>query len=238
MLHVHRSASADVLVAELGALLAAGVGDPFAAEVVAVPAKGVERWLAQRLSHVLGAGSEGTRTEGAGICANVVFRSPTRLLDDASLAAQPDPPEVEPWTPERSAWPLLRLLDAGAAGPVLRDQLRTGDRRYAGAARLARLFGALRAGAARRWCVRWASGADTDEAGSPLPADLVWQAELWRALRSEIGTPSPAERLPEALQRIVADPGLLELPERFTVFGLNRLSAARLELLAAIAARS
>ncbi|HUR72934.1 MAG TPA: exodeoxyribonuclease V subunit gamma [Sporichthya sp.] len=229
MLHVHRSASADVLVAELGRLLAAPTGDPFAAEVVAVPAKGVERWLAQRLSHVLGAGAQGD-----GICANVEFASPTRLLDDALRAAQPDPPDVDPWTPERSTWPLLRLLDAGAAGPALRDQLRTGDRRYAGAARLARLFGAY--GQERPAMLRaWATGANTDDRESPLPADLIWQAELWRALRAEIGTPSPAERLPGALARIGADPGLLGLPERITVFGLNRLSFTRLELLAAIA---
>ncbi|HUR73510.1 MAG TPA: exodeoxyribonuclease V subunit gamma, partial [Sporichthya sp.] len=157
MLHVHRSASADVLVAELGRLLAVPTGDPFAAEVVAVPAKGVERWLAQRLSHVLGAGAEGD-----GICANVEFASPTRLLDDALRAAQPDPPDVDPWTPERSTWPLLRLLDAGAAGSALRDQLRTGDRRYAGAARLARLFGAY--GQERPAMLRaWAAGANTDD---------------------------------------------------------------------------
>ncbi len=229
MLHAHRSANADVLVAELGRLLAAPVGDPFAAEVVAVPAKGVERWLAQRLSHVLGAGPEGD-----GICANVHFSSPTRLLDEALRAAQPGPADADPWTPERSTWPLLRLLDDGAGGPALRDQLRAGDRRYAGAARLARLFGAY--GQERPAMLRaWAAGSDTDDCGIPLPPDLIWQAELWRALRSRIGAPSPAERLPEALARIEAEPELLDLPERFTVFGLNRLSFTRLELLAAVA---
>jgi exodeoxyribonuclease V gamma subunit len=55
---VHRAAE--------GAALAAGLArcwtppsDPFAGDVVAVPAKGVERWLAQRLSHVLGSGTTG-----------------------------------------------------------------------------------------------------------------------------------------------------------------------------------
>jgi len=52
MLHLHRSADADVLVDGLAALLAKPVTDVFAPEIVAVPAKGVERWLAQRLSQV------------------------------------------------------------------------------------------------------------------------------------------------------------------------------------------
>ena len=53
--HVHRAERADALADALGLLLADPLEDPFATEVVAVPAKGVERWLAQRLSHRLGA---------------------------------------------------------------------------------------------------------------------------------------------------------------------------------------
>ena len=47
-LFVHRAASTDVLADGLAELLATPLEDPFAEEVVAVPAKGVERWLAQR----------------------------------------------------------------------------------------------------------------------------------------------------------------------------------------------
>lgn len=72
MLYVHRSERADRLVDGLADLLRRPPADPLAAEVVAVPAKGVERWVTQRLSHVLGAeGGEG------GVCANVRF--PRRL---------------------------------------------------------------------------------------------------------------------------------------------------------------
>ena len=65
MLITHRSTSGSALARGLADVLVVPPGDPFAAEVVAVPAKGVERWLAQRLSHVLGTSA------GDGVCAPV-----------------------------------------------------------------------------------------------------------------------------------------------------------------------
>jgi exodeoxyribonuclease V gamma subunit len=75
-LHLHRAARTDQLADQLGELLAVPLPDPFATEVVVVPAKGVERWLSQRLSHRLGtaAGRED------GVCAGVDFRSPRSLF--------------------------------------------------------------------------------------------------------------------------------------------------------------
>ena len=55
MLTVHRAERADRLVEALAAVLAEPVEDPFAPEVVAVPSRGIERWLTQQLSNVLGA---------------------------------------------------------------------------------------------------------------------------------------------------------------------------------------
>ena len=53
------------------------------AEVVAVPTRGVERWLTQRLSAVLGA-SPG---RADGVCANVEFPFPGRLVNGAVATA-------------------------------------------------------------------------------------------------------------------------------------------------------
>ena len=75
-LHVHRAERTDLLADGLGALLAAPLDDPFEQEVVVVPARGVERWLTQRLSHRLGAGARG----GDGVCAGVRFLSPHSLV--------------------------------------------------------------------------------------------------------------------------------------------------------------
>ncbi|MEV0079028.1 exodeoxyribonuclease V subunit gamma [Nocardia neocaledoniensis] len=62
-LHLHRAERADALADGLGRLLGSAPADPFATEVVAVPAKGIERWLAQRLSGVLGVGDAPAGTD-------------------------------------------------------------------------------------------------------------------------------------------------------------------------------
>ena len=94
MLHLHRAERADGLVAALGGLLAVPPDDPLAPEVVSVPSKGVERWLAQTLADRLG------------VCANVLFPPPGQVVRDAVAAACGVEPETDPWRAERSAWAL------------------------------------------------------------------------------------------------------------------------------------
>ena len=114
VLHIHRASRADALADALAALLAQSPDDPFAPEVVAVPTRGMERWLTQRMSAVLGA-----RTGRAdGICANVEFPSPHRLVTDAVAAASGIDPAEDPWLPERSVWPLLARRAGVAARAV------------------------------------------------------------------------------------------------------------------------
>ncbi len=230
MLHIHRGERTAVLADALADLLRTPLADPFAAEVVAVPAKGVERWLAQRLSAVLGAGPGRD-----GICAGVSFPSPGRLVDDVLAAASGAGRAGSPWA--RPVWPLLATLDDCLAEPwcaVLAQHL-GGDhrrgRRYATAAHLAELFRSY--AAARPEMLRdWAAGQDTD-GRVPLPPDLLWQAELWRRLRERVG-PSPAERLEEHCAALRADPGLVDLPPRVSVFGPTRLTADQLTVLGAL----
>ena len=75
-LHLHRAERADRLVQALGEMLSTPLPDPFTTEIVSVPTPGVERWLAQRLSHQLGAAAE----RADGVCAGVAFPSPRRLV--------------------------------------------------------------------------------------------------------------------------------------------------------------
>ena len=58
-LHLHTAERTDALADGLADLLVTPLPDPFAREVVVVPARGVERWLTQRLSHRLGVGRPG-----------------------------------------------------------------------------------------------------------------------------------------------------------------------------------
>lgn len=244
-LYVHRAERSDALVIALADLLAQPLDDVFAEEVVAVPARGVERWLTQRLAHRLGS-REG---HDDGICAAVRFPSPARLL--AEVVGRP---EDDPWTPERLVWPLLEVLDEGVGDPALaavtghlgldgnpvdgdprdpdvrsRREHRLG-RRYATARRLAGLFTGY--AMSRPSLVRaWGAGLDEDGLGEPLPPDLRWQPTVWRRMRAKIEGPDPVERLTVARDRLHVDPTTVALPARVSLFGPTALPAAHRELL-------
>ncbi len=196
-LHLHRGPRTQLLADALGDLLATPLPDPFAEEVVVVPAKGVERWLTQRLSHRLGTGPRG----GDGVCAGVRFLNPRSLV--ALLTGILDD---DPWDPDRFVWPLLETIDAsldepwaaalaqhlGHATAGEAGELRQ-DRRYSVARRLAGLFASY---AAQRpqLLEDWREGRDTDGAGAPLAEDLLWQPPLWRGLVGRVDAPPPDVR--------------------------------------------
>ncbi|MGI8757929.1 MAG: exodeoxyribonuclease V subunit gamma [Acidimicrobiales bacterium] len=242
MLHLHRAERADVLVEALGAMVAEPLDDPMEAEVIAVPTRGVERWLTQRLSSRLGA----TPGRGDGVCANVEFPFPVRLVGGAVAGAAGIGAEDDPWLAERSVWPLLEVVDAcldeawlaclaahlGGAGPDADAGRRA--RRFTSVRHIADLYD--RYGVHRPEMLRcWASGGDTDGEGKPLAEDVVWQARLWRHLRERIGHPSPAERLDNACAHLRLDASLCALPRRLSLFGLTRLPASYLQVLHALA---
>ncbi|MCX5044395.1 exodeoxyribonuclease V subunit gamma [Aldersonia sp. NBC_00410] len=239
MLKLHRAQRCDTLATALADLLAEPLADPFAREVIAVPAKGVERWLNQQLSARLGA------TNGDGIAANIDFPAPARLVETAVARSLGLDPDDDPWSPSRTVWALLAAIDDSLTEPwcavlarhlgtdAAPDGQRRRGRRYATALQLDRLF---RSYAAQRPALMldWVRGADTDGAGAPLPDDLRWQAMLWRVLRDRIGVPSPAERLGDTRARLTAEPELLDLPTRLSVFGATRLTTDQLEVLGAL----
>ncbi len=235
MLHIHRAERADGLVEALGALLVDPLPDPFAREVLAVPTRGIERWLTQQLSSVLGAAAG--RSDG--VCANVDFPTPRRLVGDAVAAASGIQPDADPWLPERAVWPLLEIVGESLGEPWLRSlaehlggggDAERGARRFATVRHIADLFD--RYALHRPDMVRaWAAG---DDAG--IPADAAWQVELWRRLRERIAEAGPAERLAGACARLREDPALVDLPQRLSLFGLTRLPAGHVHVLRALAA--
>ena len=209
-LHLHRASRTDQLADALGELLAVPPADPFAEDLVVVPAAGVERWLSQRLSHRLGTGAGPGAGTDDGVCAGVAFRSPRSLLAELT-----DIGEADPWAPDALVWPLLECLDeavglgdgpaASWAAPLVRhlgleggavDEQRLG-RRFALAHRLARLLASY---AAQRPEVvaAWSDGRATDGLGSPLPPDLAWQPPLWRAVVARIALPDPVAQIGRA----------------------------------------
>src|SRR5438309_3370742 len=115
MLHIHRAERADALVAALGAVVVEPLDDAMAAEVVAVPTRGIERWLTQRLSTRLGA----TPGRADGVCANIDFPFPGRLVLHSLASASDVDPDQDPWPAERLVWPLLELVDECIEEPWL-----------------------------------------------------------------------------------------------------------------------
>jgi exodeoxyribonuclease V gamma subunit len=231
MLHVHRAERADRLADGLADTLLDPLEDPFAPDVVAVPTRGIERWLIQRLSTRLGTTAGGRD----GVCANVEFPFPGRLILGALAAATGIEADRDPWLAERSVWPLLEVVDDCLGEPWLqtlalhlegtRGEAEDPIRRFGVVRHIADLFD--RYGVHRPDMVRgWVAGAGGD----------AWQPELWRRLRARIGAPSPAERLSAACGRIREDPGLLDLPARLSLFGLTRMPRSYLEVLGAISA--
>jgi exodeoxyribonuclease V gamma subunit len=149
-LHLHRAERTDLLADGLGQLLSTPLPDPFAEELIIVPAKGVERWLSQRLSHILGSGTshDGISAGHDGICAGISFRNPHSLIAEITGTVDDDP-----WSPDAMVWPLLEVIDASCTETWCKPlathlghfeageekELRQG-RRYAVARRLAGLF--------------------------------------------------------------------------------------------------
>ena len=234
---LHRAPRADALADGLAALLSEPPADPFAPELVIVPARGVERWLSQRLSHRVGAAPG--REDG--VCAGVELRSPASLVGEVLGTTDDDP-----WAPDALVWPLLEVVDEAAGEPWCRAlslhlghehqgeerELRRG-RRYATARRLARHLAAY---AVQRPSLLddWESGRDTDGAGGRLDPDLSWQPELWRRLVARVGAASPVTRHREvcaALRSGGLDPAL---PSRLSLFGHTRVPVTEVELLAAL----
>jgi exodeoxyribonuclease V gamma subunit len=230
-LHLHRAERTDLLADRLGALLADPLPDPFAQELVLVPARGVERWLSQRLSHVLGS----RRGSGDGVCAGVVFRSPGSLIAEITGAADDDR-----WSPEAMTWPLLDVIDGSLDEPWCSTlakhlghfdiddeaELRKG-RRYAVARRLAGLFASY-ARQRPALLVDWLDG----NLGE-LDADLAWQPQLWRLLVAKVPVDPPHVRQQQTIARLRESP--TDLPARLSLFGHTRLPAADIELLDSLA---
>ncbi len=234
-LHLHRAPRTDLLADALGDLLARPLEDPFATELVLVPARGVERWLSQRLSHRLGRGEAHD-----GVCAGVEFRSPRSLVAELTGTVHDDP-----WAPDALAWPLLEVIDESLDEPWNRSLARhlghfdTDDeaefrrgRRYAVARRLAGLFSSY-AVQRPQLLVDWLDGRATDGWGGALDDDLAWQPPLWQALVDRVGAPPPHVRHAEALARL--RDGVPDLPARISLFGHTRMPGTEIELLAALA---
>ncbi len=185
---------ADTCVGALAHMFAAPADDPFAPELIANP---FAAWGA--VSPIFNHAHLGTTPGRAdGVCANVTFSQPHRLVTEAVAAtAAGVAPDEDPWPAQRSLWQLLEMIEARAC--TSRGCRRCAPTRRRPAPRAAaarndrRSLRPLRAAAAGLLRAK-ALGEDR----SDRPPIRPWQPRLWRALRARIGVPSAAERLRRA----------------------------------------
>jgi exodeoxyribonuclease V gamma subunit len=198
--------------------------DPFETDLVIVPNVGVRDWLTAELSAHLG--STGI---GDGVVANIRFAFTDWLNTEAiDLTAELD----SRWYPERLPWSVLAVLSGSS-------DLMPGFRGSAEPLALARhaadlmdRYTAHRPAMLRSWLV----GGDhdgTDEA-LPLDADHRWQADLFRAVRYAIGSPSRAELLADLPERIASRSVGGHLPKRLAIFGLGTVTSSQADVLTAL----
>ncbi|NNF53898.1 MAG: exodeoxyribonuclease V subunit gamma [Acidimicrobiales bacterium] len=213
--------SADALAPladQLSKRLGSPLPDPMMPELVAVPSVGMQRWLRLHLADTLGA-SPGSCD---GIAANIQMPFPGILrsqLFTADLGDQEDPWRLGPLT-FAVHHVLVQEIGNEQLGSV--TELPLGATWYGRARRIADLFD--RYGTRRPEMLRsWAEGQDLDPTGETLRFDFRWQPALFRLVRQHIGTASPAERLPALLAALKANSLRLDLPPRFSIFGVSTL---------------
>ncbi len=238
---IHVGSHPDELVGGLCEMLASPPADPFAPEVVAVPTRGIERWLTQRIASELA-----DRTSGDGICANVGFPSPYRLVREVLRAVPELASALDAWEgpaltrtvvsvvddhlDEPWMWLLARFIDAPNAVDTLGN-----SQRLRAARKIAGLF--TRYARRRPGMVRaWTEEDDIGPDGAALAEADAWQARLWRLVRARIGTPSLAELIPSALDPIRSGTLDVALPERIFVYGLTSADPMDIEVFEALAA--
>ncbi|MCS3423183.1 exodeoxyribonuclease V gamma subunit [Rahnella sp. BIGb0603] len=237
----HSEALRDILVS----WMAAHPLSPLENEVILVQSNGINQWLKLALARDV---SEG----GCGIAAALDIKLPARFFWQVyrAVLGKDQVPDSSPFDRPLLTWRLIRLLPELLPEPVFAPLARflkdDGDMRklHQLAQRLADLFDQYQVYRAD-WLEDWGNGLDvlrTSRKGSePLPENLLWQPQLWRALladvpESERGTSRAAlhQRFLQHAQTIPEDERPSGLPARLIVFGISSLPQQSLEVLAVL----
>lgn len=235
MLKVEQSNRLETLADRLAGMLRDDPSPPLVPEVVAVPNRGLQRWLAQRLADSLG------------ICASVEFPTVNELAGDCFRRLGMDVPAGREVVPAVVSWAI-----AGILGEALDEPVFAPVRAYVhplgavDAASTLRLHELARRVAPvldeyvvhrPEWVLGWEDGRSAIPADDPVGPDEAWQAELWRRLVRRIPARGRhfARHLAELRECLRGSDGAAaaaaHLPRRIAVFGTASLAPAMREML-------
>ena len=219
---------------------------PLVSEVILVQSNGMKHWLEIALAN----------DAAMGICAATRMELPSSYLWQIyRQVLGPDAvPQHLPFDKTSLVWRLVRLLPILAADKPLYAPLRRylgdgsdGRKLYQLAMQVADVFDGYQNYRAD-WLTDWATGKDVlrDPGGvaAALSADHLWQAQLWRDIRDDVGETlaessraSVHSRYMTTLKAQVAEAraggrGPFGFPPRIVVFGISSLSTQTIEALA------
>ena len=238
---LHRADHPEALVDRLCDILEDTPSDPLRPEVVSVPTRGIERWLAERIATTLEA-----RGIGDGISANIEFPFPRSLFDGVLSRVPAAAPSMRAWNAGDTVLAVASLIDDYRSEPWMRLIDRFIEGRYShglpvdsaqrlrAARKIERLFDNYQR--RRPAMVRaWSGGDDVGPSGNALPGAAAWQPRLWRLLVESMEVAPPLAVREEALEALAAGDVELDLPERLSVYGLTAMNPADLAVLKALA---
>jgi exodeoxyribonuclease V gamma subunit len=208
----------ETLLEELVAVVGKPLPSVLQPEIIVVQSLGMGRWLSLELA------------KQQGICANVQFPFPQRLLSDLFRVALPETPQSKDFDRPMMTWRLMNLLSKMVEGPGFEavHNYVTGERselkRFQLATKITETFGQYLAFRAEM-ILNWETGQENH-----------WQAVLWRELtRLAQGLHQPAlgRKLAETLRH--GGPALKKLPSRISIFGISTLPKFYLGMMEALA---
>ena len=217
-MHLFQSNRLENLFNALCATLIEPLNNPLSPEIIVVQNPGMARWLSQQIA---------LRT---GICANFSFPLPAVFIWHIFEQTLGSLPDLSLFDRQVLLWRIQRELDTLLTDPGMAEinaylaEDNDGGKRFQLAEKISDLFDQYQV-YRPAMLLHWEKGGEKH-----------WQARLWRRLTGE-----SKQHRAALLQRFIrtAETGELQtddLPERISVFGINSLAPAYLEVIERISA--
>jgi exodeoxyribonuclease V gamma subunit len=213
-------ADLEPLVDRLATRLRTPLADPMAQEIIVVPVADMASYLKRELSIRLGDPGKNN-----GVVANIDFIYPRELINATS--EMPVGVSKSPWDATRLSWSIMSLIRKGSHFSLPKSFQSSP---LSSARRVAELFD--RYASHRPEMLRgWADGHKYDVAAN---ATQDWQVDVFHALQHHLSNTPQSQRSVIDLDAFASSIQSESLPQRISVFGVQALSRAALDVVQAL----